>query len=166
MKAFHGCTTVLLLAAATALPAVAHPAPAGLTAADRSFLSDTGTANQKEIDVSKMAEQQGQSQAVRSFATTMVTDHTQLGATMKAKFGDAVSPMSSPPPPELSGKTGHDFDKAYIDLMVSDHDMFVDKFKQAATGDDHSAAVHHAAMNALPTLKHHDEMAKSLDARL
>jgi putative membrane protein len=153
----------LLLLALSAAPLALG---ADLTAADRTFLSDAGTANQKEIDVSRMAQQQASSSAVKSFAATMVRDHTKLGASMKAKFGEAVNPTSSSPPSELSGKTGKDFDKAYMDLMVADHGAVQDKFQQAATGSDYSAAVHKAAAGALPTIKHHAAMAKTLDAKL
>jgi putative membrane protein len=156
--------SLFVLALATAPLALATTV--NLTAADRSFLSDAATANQKEIDVSKMAQQQASSSAVKSFAGTMVRDHTKLGVSMKATFGDAVTPAPSEPPSELSGKTGKDFDKAYMDLMVSDHAAVQDKFEQASKSADYSKAVHKAAAHALPTLKHHAAMAKSIDAKV
>jgi len=161
----HAIKTFLSVLAVSAVP-LAWSAPAELTSSDRSFLSDAATANQKEIDVSKMAEQQAGSSTVKSFATKMVRDHTKLGASMKASFGDAVSAASSTPPAELSGKTGKDFDKAYMDLMVSDHAAVQEKFEQAANGADYSKAVHKAAARALPTIKHHAAMARSIDAKL
>jgi len=150
------------LVAAAAL----HAAPADLTAADRSFLADAAKGNQMEIDLGKLAQQQASSRDVKSFAATMVRDHTRLGATMKAKFGDAVDAASSPTPPELTGKSGHDFDKAYMDLMVSDHEKDIAKFEQAASGADHGASVHKAAKDALPTLRRHGAMAKTVDGKL
>ena len=157
---------LIALAATTAFAPFAHAAPANLTDADRSFLAEAAKGNQQEIDLGKLAQQQAASKHVKSFGATMVRDHTRLGQKMKAAFGDAANAESSPTPSELAGKSGRDFDKAYMDLMVSDHAKDIASFEQAATGSDHGAAVHKAAKAALPTLRHHAAMAQKVDGKL
>ena len=55
---------------------------------------------------------------------------------------------------DLSEKSGADFDRAYADLMVSDHKADIDEFKeQAEKGTD--ADLSQWAKSKIPILEHH-----------
>lgn len=55
------------------------PAPAApFTAVERDFVSKVAARNVYEIEVSKLAVEKGSSPAVRDFAQTMITHHTQM----------------------------------------------------------------------------------------
>jgi putative membrane protein len=61
---------------------------------------------------------------------------------------------------KLAKKTGHEFDKEYMDYMVEDHNDDIDEFSEAAE-ETKDADIKAWIAKALPTLKHHLEMAKS-----
>jgi putative membrane protein len=159
--------SLLTRAIFTSLLAVGTPAVyahAALTADDRTFLADATASNQKEIDVSNLAVRQASSAKVKTFARGMVRDHTKMAADL-AKLNDgsvSAAPPTDAPDADLAGKSGHDFDKAYMDKMVADHDATVAKFTATAHGKGFSAPVRNAAKKALPTIRHHDAMAKTL----
>jgi putative membrane protein len=64
---------------------------------------------------------------------------------------------------ELENKNGVEFDNAYMDLMVADHEKAVAIFEtQATSGKD--AHLKKWAADKLPILKHHLSMARDLAA--
>jgi len=63
---------------------------------------------------------------------------------------------------DLSKKTGKDFDKAYMDMMVDDHKEDVDKFKNAAAQDVKDTAVKAFAAKSVPILQKHLDSAQAI----
>jgi putative membrane protein len=60
---------------------------------------------------------------------------------------------------KLQGMSGSDFDKAYMEAMVKDHQKDIDEFqREADSGKD--ADVKSFASETLPTLREHLQMAK------
>ena len=62
---------------------------------------------------------------------------------------------------KLSAMSGAEFDRAYMNMMVSDHNKDVAEFEKESTkgGDPDLKAF---AAKTLPTLKEHQQMAKAL----
>jgi len=89
-----------------------------------------------EVDLSKLALQHASSPDVKTFAQTVVDDHTAAGEQLK---GVAVQNAIDAPTTmdeshqrlhdNLAGKQGLDFDKDYVDAMVDDHQKLVDKLE-------------------------------------
>ncbi len=152
-------------AVAASAPALAAPA---LNSTDRTFLKDVTASNQKEIDISNAAVRQASSPKVKAFAHTMVRDHTNLSEAMSKLNDGSVPAPASPDAPDadLAAMSGADFDKAYRDKMVGDHDATVAKLVATASDSQFSASVRATAKKALPTIRHHDAMAKALDQSL
>ncbi len=99
------------------------------TSADKSFIEDAGQGSLGEINVAKLALQKSQDKNVRDFATKMIHDHAMLIEQMKplaVKYH--VKPPTGPSIKdraiyeELKIKSGSEFDKAYVEAMVKDHD--------------------------------------------
>jgi putative membrane protein len=155
-------------APAASANAATTAAPAALTPSDRIFLADAMASSQKEIDASNFIAKQTASPKVRQFAQTMVRDHTQLLAQLQKIAGPTMPPPApnNDPNPNLAYLKGAEQDKAYMDLMVNDHDVAVGKFLVTSDGPQHGAAVRDLAKKALPTVRKHDEMAKTLDRSL
>jgi putative membrane protein len=65
---------------------------------------------------------------------------------------------------KLMEKSGADFDKAYINLMVDEHESAVDLFQDGA--DDGNPQVQAFAAKYLPKLRQHLEQAEQLDKSL
>ncbi|RYE27775.1 MAG: DUF4142 domain-containing protein, partial [Sphingobacteriaceae bacterium] len=66
---------------------------------------------------------------------------------------------------DLSKKSGKDFDKAYVEAMVKDHDKDVKLFTDAST-DLKDADLKSFATTTLPTLKMHQTMIKAIDKKM
>lgn len=131
---------------------------------DKQFLQKASQGDANEIKLSQLAERKASSPDVRTFAKTMVTEHTQLEKNMKpyadqwglmpATDMDADHQKEYEKLNKLSGKA---FDKEYIDAMDKDHhdaeNLFSNEiqstsdqdFKKAVM-DGNSAVVAHTNM--------------------
>lgn len=121
-----------------------------------------------EVELGKIAQEKGVSQRVKDFGAMMVRDHGKANDELKAIAGnknialpDSVGSDHHDHIVDMSKKTGKDFDKAYIDMMVSDHKDDIDMFEKASTNltDPELKAF---ATNTLPTLKAHQDSAKAI----
>lgn len=161
---------IAAIGAATIASAAAAPQLAKLSSPDRYFLGDAMSANQLEIDASTYAAQQASSDKVRQFAHQMMVEHRKIAAEMqKANDGVVVPPSPTPQPgPNLEGRTGADFDKAYVNLMINYDDAALGRFR-TADGPQHGAAIRDMAKIVLPMISNNDAatkgMKRSLDAK-
>ena len=152
-----------LIATATAAPPAGSAAPAKLNSTDRYFLADALSANQLEIDASTYAAKQASSDKVRQFAQQMVVEHGKIATEMqKANDGLVVPPSPTPQPgPNLQGRTGAEFDKAYLDLIINYDAAALGKFR-TADGPQHGASIRDMSKIVLPMIGQNDEMAKAM----
>jgi putative membrane protein len=106
---------------------------------DKKFLAMASQSDRNEIALSKLAEAKATNPAVKAFAEKMVSEHTKMSASMKP-YADAwgLTPAAGPDADhqkeidKLNGLSGKDFDKEYIDEMVSDHAKALDAFTKEA----------------------------------
>jgi putative membrane protein len=102
--------------------------------ADKTFIKDSSEGSLAEVNYAKLALQKSQDTNVRKFAQQMITDHEKLISDMKpfaAKYD--VKPSGTPimdhaKYQELKMKSGTDFDRAYVEAMVKDHNDDLQKF--------------------------------------
>jgi putative membrane protein len=121
-----------------------------------------------EVSLGQTAQQQAASQRVKDFGSMMVRDHTKANDELKA-IATAKSFTLPAMLPEkhqkhvddLSKKTGNDFDKDYIKMMVDDHEDDIKKFEKAAS-DATDPAIKDFAARTLPTLRAHLDSAKAI----
>ncbi|MDE1162044.1 MAG: DUF4142 domain-containing protein [Acidobacteriaceae bacterium] len=162
------CT--LTLSAVTILGTVA--AHAQTPDDDKKFLATAAQADVNEIKISELAETKAMNPAVKKFAERMITDHKMLEAKMKP-FADSWGLQAPPDLDEdhkdvyakLSGLSGKDFDKEYMDAMVKDHtqalDLFTDEVK-----DTKDAKFKAAVIKGKSVVAAHKNMAYDLDKKL
>ena len=132
---------------------------------DTSFYQQALDDGQKEIAAGKLAEKNGGAK-VKDFAKMLVADHTKMGDKVKAAAGDKVTASTTPPDTSsLDGKTGKDFDKAYVDEMVTDHQKAVAFFENASKNASTDQAKK-LATDALPTLHKHLDAAQKLQSSM
>ena len=154
-----------LLAAAGAFAAdsVSH--------ADHEFMEKAAQAGHTEVEASKLAQSKGSAADVKTFAATMIEDHTkvgdelnQLAASKNVKVPAEPSLTQRAKMKLLGATSGANFDKRYADeIGVSAHQDTIALFeKEAKNGSD--ADVKAFATKTLPSLNHHLEMAKALQA--
>ena len=146
----------------------ATPAFAAPSATDTEFATKAAEAGIAEISEGHAAETKGQSAAVKAFGKTMVDDHTKAADALKnvaaksgVKLPTATSSDEKQVAQKLAGLKGAEFDKAYSEQAVKDHEAAVALFKnEASAGSD--AGLKTFAQETLPTLEEHLRMAKAL----
>jgi putative membrane protein len=97
-----------------------------------------------EIMFSKLAQQKSSDEQIKNFAAMMVTDHTSAGDTLMAIAKNKGINLPTSPDDrhqrkydELSKLSGTDFDKAYVKIMIDDHEGALKLMQdEAANGKD------------------------------
>ncbi|MBR8132277.1 DUF4142 domain-containing protein [Burkholderia ambifaria] len=138
---------------------------------DAEFIDKAAMAGKAEVQASQLALKQAQSADVRAFAKRMVADHgkanaklTQIAARKGMK--PQVEQISDPDVEALRGKSGHDFDTAYVAAAGPDaHRKAVALFEGEAR-DGKDPQLRAFAKATLPTLKHHLSMAEALQRKV
>lgn len=150
---------------------------AGNATTPDAFMNKAMEMNQAEINLSKMAENKAMDQKVKDYAEMMIQDHTQaLDKLRSASGGSQNEPSLSKEHQQMSDKlarlSGQQFDKAYMDAMVRDHQQAVQAFQREAntgggatrqkpgTNNQSDADV---ARDLLPTLQKHLTQAEQID---
>ncbi len=124
-------------------------------------------ANRAEVELGRVATERGASDSVKQFGQRMVTDHgkanDELAKVAQDKGVELPADMDAKHKrlqDRLAKLSGADFDKAYMDAMVKDHDKDVAAFeKEAKSAKDKD--LKNFASKTLPTLKSHQKMAHS-----
>jgi len=139
-----------------------------LNSRDHDFVMDAAMGGMLEVELGRLAAQQGTSDAVKQFGQRMVDDHSKANAelmTLAQSKGitlpTALDDKHRNEVTKLSAKTGADFDRAYSKLMLSDHEKDVSEFEKESTkGTDPDLKAF--ASKTLPTLQEHLQLARTL----
>jgi putative membrane protein len=124
------------------------------------------------VQLGDLAQQKGNSQAVRDFGKRMVADHGKANDQLKqiaSKKGVSIPPSLSHSEQsmleQLQNASGATFDKDYAKGMVKDHRQDIKQFQKAAkelTDPDLRAW----AEQTLPILQQHLGMAEQMEANV
>jgi putative membrane protein len=135
------------------------------------FIQQGLEASQAEINASKLAGSRSNNSHLISFASKIITDHAAAGDELekiainnKVKGGDSVSTAHQQAIANMATLKGTDFDKAYIQLMVADHQNAVKLYTVAA--NDRIEDIQRFARKTLPVLKMHLDSASTIYAGL
>ncbi len=133
---------------------------------DHKFVTEAATGGMLEVELGKLAADKAASDSVKKFGQQMVTDHSKANDELKSiaeKKGVEI-PASLPKKEQkevdrLAKLSGAEFDKAYMKLMVSDHEDDVKEFEKASKNAA-DPDLKSFAEKTLPTLKDHLKMAQ------
>ena len=135
------------------------------------FINEAIDGGRTEVKLSTAAAHISQNPRIVRFAKMMITDHTkgiEALKTLRQKElinpNDALSPEHKKLIDSLSKLSGTDFDKAYMQVMVADHEKTVDLFKEET--QERESSVQALARNTLPTIKMHLDSAKAIATTL
>lgn len=125
-----------------------------------------------EVTLGQTAQQQAASQRVKDFGAMMVRDHSKANDELKAIASAKSFALPAALPEkhqqhvnDLTKKQGADFDKAYMKMMVNDHEEDVKKFEKAAN-EATDPAIRDFASRTLPVLRAHLDSAKAINKEL
>jgi len=124
-----------------------------------------------EIKASQLAATNSQNADVKSFASMLIADHTQADSTLKwieddkmLTEKDTISGEHKEMIDSLAKKTGADFDKAYIAMMIEGHKEAVELFEGQV--DNKNQTIQDFARKTLPTIEGHLDKAKEIEKSL
>ena len=134
------------------------------------FIKAAIEGNVAEVDVGKLAQEKGNSAAVKKFGQMLINDHGKANDEAKAAAKEVgVEPPSGSSVGEkatylkLKVLSGDTFDTSFANTMVSDHEGDIKEYQKQAAKDD---AAGKYAKAALPTLQKHLQEAKALQQEL
>ena len=132
-----------------------------LSAADKKFLTEAAQAGVAEIQLGQLATQKASSDDVKKFGQRMVDEHGKLNQQLaQVASAQGVTLNQQPDPGDqmlkdnLSSLSGKAFDKAYLDIMLKDHDDDVAAFIHE-TQIGSNASVTALAKSSVPNLDSH-----------
>jgi putative membrane protein len=171
-----GALCCSLLTGAAAQAAVDAGKPGGTTPGATAGTTDTAGvlaklhhANQMEVEMGKAAQDKGQSKDVKAFGKTLVTDHSAADKKVMALAKDEKIdlPATMAPMPDdkkmetLKTASGADFDKAFSQAMLDDHEKDVGEAKMARDGTT-DPKLKKLLTATIPVLEKHRATAKKL----
>lgn len=140
---------------------------------DRGFVEDQLEDGDAEVRLGRLAQERASNPDVRAFAEMMVRDHSKAGEALKRiaarhniRMEAAADHGSHHSVHErLSKLAGAEFDREYMDAMVTDHGKAVNALEDKAE-DSKNSEVKQWAATTLPTVKQHLERAKMIQQNL
>jgi len=134
------------------------------------FMIEAASSGMKEVELGKIAQQKATNQRVKDFANMMVEDHKkahkELAALAQAKsvtLPETMGDKHQKSFDDVKNKTGADFDKDYMKLMVDEHQKMINKFKKRAEEEDkRDSEVSAFAQKTLTYLQIHIDSARAI----
>ena len=151
-----------------AQPALAQAVPQQ----DQEFAQEAAEGGLMEVQLGQLAQQQAKDEQVAEFGQRMVQDHGQANKKLIAIAEQKAIQLPQELPHDAQQKfdemqqlSGAEFDQAYMDEMVKDHEKDIAAFEQQAqAGQDPELRAF--AEEALPTLREHLELAKEIQSQI
>ncbi|MDQ6632660.1 MAG: DUF4142 domain-containing protein [Verrucomicrobiota bacterium] len=134
---------------------------------DSKFVRDAAQGGAMEVDLGKLGVEKAQNPAVKQFAQRIVDDHTKANQELTKIVEQKGIKLAEPSKKEskmtghLRGLSGAEFDRAYLQHMVKDHEKDIKAFEKTAESSEDSQ-IKEFASKTLPTLKEHLSMARNL----
>jgi putative membrane protein len=144
--------------------ALAQESPASktssLSAKDKTFMRKAAKGGMMEVSLGRLAEENGKSEDVKSFGKRMVTDHSKANDELKSIAEKKGVKLPSKEPTEKWTS-----DKAYMDMMVKDHEKDLAEFQdEANNGSDPD--VKKFAEDTAKVVQEHLDLAKQTQSKL
>lgn len=170
MKSLLSCTILLGALTVSGLSAATSDTP--MSAADSHFATKAAAGGMAEVKLGELALKNASSADVKTFAQTMVDDHSKANDKLKSIAGKhsinlptSLDAKDQATYDRLSKLQGAAFDRAYMQDMVKDHKTDVAEFQKEANSGKNSD-IKQFASDTLPTLQHHLSMAQQTAAKV
>jgi len=153
---------------------LAQRAMPGATMSDANVLAVLNTIDRAEIEAGQLAAQKAASEDVRQLATRTVEEHTQMTQQTrqlaqrmnvepdKPALASTMEKAHRETMEELRGKSGRDFDQAYITYQIKMHEQAIGLVKDTA-GSVSSARLQQHLRQAQPDLQSHLSAARAVE---
>jgi len=157
----------LLFSAAIGVAAETKTDNSKLSKADSQFVMEAAQGGLMEVQLGKLAQEKASHEKVKEFGKRMEQDHGKTNSELKKiaadkgiQLPDNLDKKHKSKVDKLAKLSGANFDRQYMQEMVSDHKADIKKFeRQADKGKDPD--LQKLAGQTLPTLKEHLQLAES-----
>jgi putative membrane protein len=143
------------------------------SAADKTvkFVQQATLNSYTEVESSKIALQKARNTYVKTFASTLMNDHTAADADLKSlaiaknipSDSLATNKDTDEKIKQLTAVTGEAFESIYIQMMIKDHEQAVSLYEQAEASDDEQVKAY--AKKYLPMVKLHLKSISTLNKK-
>jgi putative membrane protein len=140
----------------------------GQVVADSAYIREVTSMNLAEVRLGQMAELRASNAAVKEFAKQMVAAHgtagaqwTSLASQNRLPTSAALNPLQQQSADRLSRLSGADFDRAYMQTMVYDHEQAAGTLQRIGAGAQ-SAEVRDLAARGGETTQEHLSLAREV----
>lgn len=137
----------------------------------KDFVMKAASGGMMEVELGKVAQQKAQDPRVKNFGQMMVDDHSKANDELKGiasskniMIPDKMMDDHQKHVDEMSKKSGKDFDKAYMDMMLNDHKEDIGDFKKASENSK-DADIKGFAGKTLPVLQKHLDSAQAIHGK-
>jgi putative membrane protein len=133
---------------------------------DQHFMTEAIQGDLSEVKMGKLAQEKGQGDNVKQFGKMLEQDHSEhLQQAQQIADKNGLKAPTEPNAKQqrmyqkLNGLSGSQFDKAFAQDMVHDHEEDISKYRKEASSDSGLADF---AKQTVPVLEKHLEAAKAL----
>jgi putative membrane protein len=144
----------------------------GQVVADSGYIREAASLNQAEVRLGTLAEQRSSNTAVKQFAQQMVASHSSMGQQWTSLAAQSGLPTSVPlnsiqqqSADQLSKLSGADFDRAYMNAMVADHEQAAGTLQRIGTYAQ-SAEVKRLAASGVSATQQHLSLARQVASQV
>jgi putative membrane protein len=131
-----------------------------LSEKDKTFMKKAAKGGMMEVTMGQVAEQKAQSEDVKSFGKRMVTDHSKANDELKS-----IASKKGVQLPSKEHTAKWTSDKAYMDMMVKDHEKDLAEFKEEAN-DGSDPDLKKFADDTAKMVQEHLDLAKETQGKL
>ena len=138
----------------------------------KDFTAEAATGGMMEVELGNIAQKKAKSQPVKDFGKMMADDHTKVNNNLKdialkknIDIPASITDDQRKDIDKLSKKSGDDFDKAYVNMMVDDHKKDIEEFKKAL-GKVSDNDIKNFITNTLPILQKHLNAIESIKSKM
>ncbi|HVF31294.1 MAG TPA: DUF4142 domain-containing protein [Pyrinomonadaceae bacterium] len=142
------------------------------TGMPKDFWTSAASGGMAEVELGRLASTKAQNPEVKRFAEMMVADHSKSNDELKAlatrkniNLPTALDANHQSVQSRLQTLSGQEFDRAYVQAMVADHEATVQLFESQVSNNGDVEA-RSFAEKTLPTLRQHLEMIKQIQSKI
>jgi putative membrane protein len=141
----------------------------GMETEESDFLRKAVSGGKMEVELGKLAVERAASETVKEFGQKMVDDHSKANQELMQIINNSNLNVSEEYLEEhqehvrtMGARTGIDFDRNYMRLMVKDHMEDIRAFEDAAQNHP-DEQVRNWAERTLPVLRQHFDLARQIN---
>ncbi len=140
----------------------------GNTNPDQATIDYMVPSNTKEIAWLMAGLKQGTSKEIKEHSRMMLADHKKMGAQVSALI--ASKNLTAPPVDtmnvvNINDRKGKEWDKAWVDKMVQDHQELLNKLKQSET-EVRDSSLKKLVVKSEPVVQSHLDMVKKMQDKM